>query len=93
MLQRWAKDFIYAGRSLGRAPGFTLVVVATLALAIGANATIFSVARPVLLEPLPYPHADRLVYIASTAPGTDQPDEFGVPDELYFEYRESVPAI
>jgi predicted permease len=93
VLQRWTKDFIYAGRSLGRAPGFTLVVVATLALAIGANATIFSVARPVLLEPLPYPHADRLVYIASTAPGTDQPDEFGVPDELYFEYRESVPAI
>ena len=93
MLQRWLKDFKHAARSLGRAPGFTLVVVATLALAIGANATIFSVVNPVLLEPLPYPHADRLVYIASTAPGTDQPDEFGVPDELFFEYRESVPAL
>ena len=93
MLQRWTKDFIYAGRSLGRAPGFTLVVVATLALAIGANATIFSVVNAVLLEPLPFPHADRLVHIGGTAPGTDQPEELGVPDELYFEYRESVPAL
>jgi putative ABC transport system permease protein len=93
VLQRWTKDFIYAARSLGRAPGFTLVVVATLALAIGANAAIFSVVNAVLLEPLPFPHADRLVHIGGTAPGTDQPEEMGVPDELYFEYRESVPAL
>ena len=93
MLQRWTRDFVYAGRSLGRAPGFTLVVVATLALAIGANAAIFSVVNAVLLEPLPFPDADGLVHIGGTAPGTDQPDELGVPDELYFEYRESVPAL
>ena len=93
MLERWIRDFTYAARSLARAPGFTLVVVATLALAIGANATIFSVVDAVLLEPLPYPHADRLVHIGGTAPGTDQPEEFGVPDELYFEYRESVPGL
>ena len=93
MLQRWTRDFIYAGRSLGRAPGFTLVVVATLALAIGANAVIFSVVNAVLLEPLPFPDADRLVHIGGSAPGTDQPDELGVPDELYVEYRESAPAL
>ena len=46
-----------------------------------------------LLEPLPFPNADRLVHIGGTAPGTDQPEEFGVPDELYFAYRESVPGI
>jgi predicted permease len=93
VLERWIRDFSHAGRSLTRAPGFTFVVVATLALAIGANAAIFSVVNDVLLEPLPYPNADRLVYIGGTAPGTDQPPEFGVPDELYFEYRESVPAL
>src|SRR5262245_1226353 len=92
-LERWITDFTHAARSLGRTPGFSLVVVATLALAIGANATIFSVVNAVLLEPLPFPNADRLVYIAGTAPGTDQPAEFGVADELYFEYRESAPAI
>ena len=93
MLERWIRDFTHAARSLARAPGFTFVVVATLALAIGANATIFSVVNAVLLEPLPFPHADRLVHIAGTAPGTDQPAEFGVADELYFEYRDSAPAI
>ncbi len=93
VLDACIRDFTYAARSLVRAPGFTLVVVTTLALAIGANAAIFSVVNAVLLEPLPFPHADRLVHIAGTAPGTDQPEEFGVPDELYFEYRESVPAL
>jgi putative ABC transport system permease protein len=93
VLDRWIRDFRHAARSLTRAPGFTLVVVATLALAIGANAAIFSVANAVLIKPLPYPNADRLVHIGGTAPGTDQPAELGVPDELYFEYRESVPAL
>jgi predicted permease len=93
VLERWIRDFTHAARSLARAPGFTLVVVTTLALAVGANAAIFSVVDAVLLEPLPYPHADRLVHIGGTAPGTDQPPEFGVPDELYFEYRESVPGL
>jgi putative ABC transport system permease protein len=92
-MERWIRDFGHAARSLRRAPAFTLVVVVTLALAIGANAAIFSVVNAVLLEPLPFPHADRLVHIGGTAPGTDQPQEFGVPDELYFEYRESLPAI
>ena len=91
--ESWTSDFTHAARSLARVPGFTFIVMATLALAIGANAAIFSVVNAVLLEPLPFPHADRLVYIGGSAPGTDQPPEFGVPDELFFEYRESVPAI
>ena len=93
MFETWIRDLKHAARSLGRAPGFTLIVVATLALAIGANTAIFSVVSAVLLRPLPFPNADRLVHIAGTAPGTDQPEEFGVADELYFEYRESAPGI
>ncbi len=92
-LEKWMRDLKQAARSLGRAPGFTLIVVTTLALAIGANAAIFSVVSAVLLNPLPFPNADRLVHVGGTAPGTDQPAELGVPDELYFEYRDSVPAI
>ena len=92
-LEKWARDFRHSARGLVRTPGFTVTVVATLALAIGANAAIFSVVKPVLLDPLPFPNADRLVHIGGTAPGTDQPEALGVPDELYFEYRESVPAI
>ena len=93
MLDKWIKDFRHAARSLRRSPSFTLIVVATLALAIGANAAIFSVINAVLLKPLPFANADRLVHIAGTAPGTDQPEELGVPDELYFEYRESASGI
>jgi putative ABC transport system permease protein len=92
-VESWLREFRHSARSLWRTPGFTFTVVATLALAIGANAAIFSVVKAVLLEPLPFPNADRLVHIGGTAPGTDQPEEFGVPDELYFAYRESVPAI
>ena len=91
--ESWLRDFKHAVRGLARTPGFTLTVVATLALAIGANVAIFSVVRVVLLKPVPFPNADRLVHIGGTAPGTDQPEEFGVADELYFAYRESVPGI
>jgi putative ABC transport system permease protein len=93
LLERWTRDFAHAARSLARAPGFTLIVVATLALPVGASTAIFSLVKVVLLERLPYPNADRLVHIAGTAPGTDQPEEFGVPDELYFEYRDSARGI
>jgi hypothetical protein len=91
--ETWIRDFTYAARGLLRSPGFTVVTVVTLALAIGGNAAIFSVVKPVLLEPLPFPNADRLVFVSGTAPGTNLPDELGVPDELYLEYRSSVPAL
>src|SRR3954466_3037245 len=93
MVEKWMKDFAHAARSLARAPGFTLIVVATLALPVGASTAIFSLVKVVLLEPLPFANADRLVHIGGTAPGTHQPEEFGVPDELYFEYRESARGL
>ena len=65
------RDLRYTVRTLSRAPAFTLIVLCTLALGIGANTAIFSVVRAVLLEPLPFPAADRLVRVWHENTSTD----------------------
>jgi putative ABC transport system permease protein len=72
----WMREFVddvwYAVRTLGRTPGFAAVAVMTLALGIGATSAVFSVVHAVLLEGLPYPHADRLQLVRTLYPdGTE----------------------
>src|SRR5471030_917715 len=74
-------DLKFALRSLSRAKGLSATVVLTLALGIGANASIFSVVRGVLLRPLVNRDEGRLIYIRQSAPGigTENAD-FSVPE-------------
>ncbi len=65
-------DLKFALRQLRKSPGFTLVVVLTLALGIGANAAIFTLVRGVLIKPLVNRDEDRLIYIRQSAPGMGQ---------------------
>jgi len=62
-LDGWVQDLRYALRALGKTPGYTAVVVATLALGIGANTAVFSLMNPYFFRPLPYADADRLVQV------------------------------
>jgi putative ABC transport system permease protein len=67
-LETATQDLRYGLRGLRRAPGFSVVVILTLALGIGANTALFSVVNAVLLRPLPFPAAERLVWMGETDP-------------------------
>src|SRR5262245_23518963 len=71
-MQTLWKDLRYGLRALRRNPRFTLIAALTLALGIGANTAIFTVANAVLLRPLPYPHSERIVTIWSVNPKLHQ---------------------
>jgi predicted permease len=66
-LDSFLQDVRYGLRALRRSPGFSAVVILTLALGIGVNTSVYSVVRSVLLKPLPYPHSERLVWFGETA--------------------------
>jgi len=79
-------------RRLAHTPVFTAVTLLTLAISIGANTAIFSVVESVLLKPLPYPEADRLVGVWYTAPGVNI-KELNIAPFLYFIDREQAKTI
>jgi putative ABC transport system permease protein len=83
MMENTIQDLRFALRSWGRAPGFAITAIATLALGIGANTAIFSVVSGVLLRPLPFVHPEGLVQLYETQPrdrfhgGFDGPVVYG----------------
>ena len=80
-MESFIKDLRHSIRSLSKKPGFTFVIVLTLALAIGANTAIFSVVNAALLKPLPYREPDQLVHLWEATPQQNYPKrEASYPD-------------
>jgi len=76
-----------AARRLGRARGFAVPAIATLALGIGATVAVFSVVHAILLDPLPYPDSQRLVWLDHGAPGLDVTRGLEMTEGIYLHYR------
>jgi predicted permease len=87
------RDVIHAARRLCRTPGFTVATVLTLALAIGANAAIFTMVHRVLLNPLPYPDSDRLIDLDHGATRINVPAGMGIKTGLYFYYQDRARTL
>ncbi len=83
-------DLRFAVRQLLKSPGFAGIAIITLALGIGANTAIFSVINAVLLRPLPYPHAERIMVLSeSSGPGQD----FAVALPDYFDWQKEAKSF
>ena len=85
-MRTFLQDVRYGLRTLRRSPGLTLVIIASLAIGIGANSAIFSVVNALLLKPLPYPDPDRLVVLWLRSPGINIPQDWPSPGQ-YIDVR------
>jgi predicted permease len=92
-LEDACKEIVFAARRLVRTPAFTVAAVLTLALAIGANASIFAVVQRVVLNPLPYPDSDRLIELNHGAQRLNLPSGMGMTRGLYYQYTERARTL
>ena len=84
----------FAVRQLWRYPGFTVTVILTLALSIGANTAIFSIVNALMLKSLPYSHPERMGTIYTRVTGTRAEDErHHVNGEQWELLRDNVPSL
>jgi putative ABC transport system permease protein len=94
-LHSWLTDFRFGARQLRKNPGFSLTVVLTLALSVGANTAIFSLVNALLLKSLPYAHPERMgtIYTRISGSSATSDERHNVNGEQWELLRDNVPAL
>jgi predicted permease len=87
------QELRYALRTLRKSPAFTFTAVLILGLGLGATAAIFTLLDRVVLQPLSYPDAERLVRLKSAVPGVGPGEEWNLAAAQYFHYREHATSL
>jgi len=82
-----------AARALRRSPSFSLIAILTLGIGLGAATTIFTLLDRVVLRPLPYPNADRLIHIGTLWPKVKAGEEYGISRGQYFYFKQHSQAL
>lgn len=94
ILDAFRRELRQGGRTLARTPAFTIIAIVTLMLGIGAAAAVFTLLDAIVLRPLPYPAADRLVSIAHPVSGDRVPTaRWGVSSAGYFYFRREAHTL
>jgi putative ABC transport system permease protein len=92
-LEALARDLRFGFRALRRHPGFTVTAVLTLGLGMGATGSIFTLLQRVVLDPLPYPSAERLVRLKNPVPGVGKGEEWNLSAAQVFYYGAHAPSL
>jgi predicted permease len=91
-LDHFVRDVCHGARTLRRSAGFSLVVLIVLAIGIGAITSVFTLLNRIVLRPLPFPEAHRLVVLRHSIPGLNL-EEAGLSSGLYFHYRQHAQSL
>lgn len=94
---RWVGQLVselgVIGRQMRRARGFTMIVTLTLALGLGGSAAVYTLLDRVVLDPLPYPDADRLVSLTNQVPGVGEGAEWNASTAQYVHFSEEAASL
>ena len=86
-------DLRQAARSLARSPGFTAVAVLTLGVGLGLATAIYAALKHIVIDPLPFPDADRLMVLLSEVPGSGTDDVWGASTAQFFHFRDNAGSL
>jgi predicted permease len=93
VMETLKRETVSAARMLRRSPSFSFIAILTLALGLGAATTIFTLLDRVVLRPLPYPNAERLIHIGTLWPKLKAGEEYGISRGQYFYFKKRSQSI